>query len=117
MFAFRLLSLLILIYLSSIESKAPIETVMEKLIKSISDEQVRRIKKRNFSFHQRLVFSKVLKPVPFKLPEWEKKLGLYRSEIRLDFFGEALVADLRHNKFIYVFDNNMFATGFVCFND
>ena len=115
MFAFRLLSVLILIYLGSIESKAPIETVMEKLIKSISDEQVRR--RKNVFFYQSSFLSKVLKPVPFKFPEWEKKLGLYRSEIRLDFFGEALVADLRHNKFIYVFDNNMFATGFVCFND
>lgn len=49
----------------------------------------------------------------FKLPVWEKKRGVYRSEIRIDFFGKPYEADLRKNKFIYVFDNNMFATGYV----
>ncbi len=58
----------------------------------------------------------MIKPVPFKFPQWEKKLGLYRSEIRIDFFGEPAVADLRKNKYIYVFDNNMFATGYVQYN-
>ncbi|CAF0987485.1 unnamed protein product [Rotaria sordida] len=72
----------------------PIEQTMEKLIKLISDDQV-------------------LKPAEFKFPQWEKKLGLYRSEVRLDFFGEPLQAELRKNKYIYVFDNNMFATGWI----
>lgn len=71
-----------------------INQTMEKLIHLIQQEQV-------------------LKPVEFKLPQWEKKLGLFRSEIRIDFFGEPLEADLRKNKFIYVFDNNMFATGWI----
>jgi hypothetical protein len=53
-----------------------------------------------------------MKPLVYKFPQWEQKLGLYRSEIRLNFFGEELVADLRHNPFVYVFDNNMFATGY-----
>ncbi len=52
----------------------------------------------------------------FKFPRWEKKLGLYRSEIRIDFHGEPAEADLRKNKYIYVFDNNMFATGYVYHN-
>jgi hypothetical protein len=54
--------------------------------------------------------------VEFKFPRWEKKLGLYRSEIRIDFHGEPAEADLRKNKYIYVFDNNMFATGYVYHN-
>lgn len=49
----------------------------------------------------------------FRLPIWEKQLGLYRSEIRIDFWGEPFEADLRKNEFIYIFDNNMFATGYV----
>jgi hypothetical protein len=53
----------------------------------------------------------VLKPVEYKFPRWEESLGLYRSEIRINFFGEQLIADLRNSKQTYVFDNNMFATG------
>ncbi|CAF3976494.1 unnamed protein product [Rotaria sp. Silwood2] len=75
-------------------ASTPIEQVMEKLIKVISEDQV-------------------LKPAEFKFPQWEKKLGLYRSEVRINFFGEPLQADLRKNKFVYVFDNNMFATGWI----
>ncbi|CAF3136524.1 unnamed protein product [Rotaria socialis] len=72
----------------------PIEQVMDKLIKIISEEQV-------------------LKPAEYKFPQWEKKLGLYRSEVRLNFFGEPAQAELRKNKYINVFDNNMFATGWI----
>ncbi|CAF1597868.1 unnamed protein product [Adineta steineri] len=73
---------------------SPIDEVMDKLIKLISEEQI-------------------LEPVKFRFPIWEKQLGLYRSEIRLDFFGKPYEADLRKNKYIYVFDNNMFATGWI----
>ncbi|CAF1219036.1 unnamed protein product [Rotaria sp. Silwood1] len=86
------LFLCICIYYTNASS--PIEQVMEKLIKLISEDQV-------------------LKPAEFKFPQWEKKLGLYRSEIRINFFGEPLQADLRKNKYVYVFDNNMFATGWI----
>ncbi|CAF1464669.1 unnamed protein product [Adineta ricciae] len=89
-------TLFFVICLASCYSDAtqPIDQVMEKLIKLISEEQI-------------------LKPVKFKLPVWEKQLGLYRSEIRLDFFGKPYEAELRKNKFIYVYDNNMFATGWI----
>lgn len=55
----------------------------------------------------------IVKPVKFRFPEWEKQRGLYRSEIRINFHGETTIADLRKNKFIYAYDNNMFATGYV----
>ncbi|UJR38379.1 hypothetical protein I4U23_031049 [Adineta vaga] len=90
----KLLFLLICFNVYYTNATPPIEQVMEKLIKSISEEQI-------------------LKPVKFNFPIWEKQLGLYRSEIRIDFFGKPYEADLRKNKFIYVFDNNMFATGWI----
>ncbi|CAF3728043.1 unnamed protein product [Adineta steineri] len=90
----KIIYLFICICIYYTNAASPIDEVMDKLIKLISEEQI-------------------LEPVKFRFPIWEKQLGLYRSEIRLDFFGKPYEADLRKNKYIYVFDNNMFATGWI----
>ncbi|CAF0992576.1 unnamed protein product [Didymodactylos carnosus] len=56
----------------------------------------------------------VLKPRNYTPPvRWEEDLGLYRSEIRINIAGNPAVAELRKNEFVYVFDNNIFATGWI----
>ena len=59
----------------------------------------------------------VLKPQDFKptlpLPTYMEKLGLYRSDIRVNFAGNPVVQELRSGEFVYVFDNDMFSTGWI----
>ena len=56
----------------------------------------------------------VLKPVNYTPPfKWAEKLGLYRSNIRLNLFGDPIVADIRNGELSSVFDNDMFSTGWI----
>ena len=56
----------------------------------------------------------VLKPVNYTPPfKWAEKLGLYRSNIRLNLFGDPVLADIRNGELSSVFDNDMFSTGWI----
>lgn len=47
---------------------------------------------------------------PFK---WYEKQGLYRSDIRINSFGNILLQELRTSEITAVFDNDMFSTGWI----
>jgi hypothetical protein len=44
---------------------------------------------------------------------WYRKSGLFRSEIRFNFFGGPMLQRLRNGRFSYVYDNNMFSTAWI----
>ncbi|CAF1598730.1 unnamed protein product, partial [Didymodactylos carnosus] len=69
-----------------------IDTVIDELINKVASYQV-------------------LKPRNYTPPAiWKEDLGLYRSEMRFSFHGNEIEAELRKNKYMYVYDNNMFST-------
>jgi hypothetical protein len=56
----------------------------------------------------------VLKEQNYTLPpHWYEKLGLYRSEIRLNLFGNPLLQEFRTSELTAIFDNDMFSSGWI----
>ena len=77
------------------QTASPIETVIEKLAEKVNSYQV--LKAQNFT-------------PPNK---WAEKLGLFKTDIRLNFFGNAFSQSLRNGEASSVFDNDMFSTGWI----
>lgn len=98
-YAFYLFFMINLVKSSSLNVREePIETLIQSLSEKISKFQA-------------------LKPVDFKptlpLPTWAEKVGLYRSDIRLNFAGNPVLKELRSGSVVYVYDNDMFSTGWI----
>ncbi|CAF0912293.1 unnamed protein product [Brachionus calyciflorus] len=56
----------------------------------------------------------VLKEQAYRPPfKWFEKLGLYRSDIRINLFGNPLAQELRSGELTAIFDNDMFSTGWI----
>lgn len=56
----------------------------------------------------------VLKPVNYSPPfRWAEKLGLYKSNIRINVFGDPVLQAVRNGDLTTVFDNDMFSTGWI----
>ena len=47
---------------------------------------------------------------PFK---WAEKLGLFRSDIRVNLAGNPIVQEIRSGKIAKIFDNDMFSSGWI----
>lgn len=92
--------------LATVACKSVLEPSTNEPISDILDELLKKIN----SFQ-------VLKPQDFKptlpLPTYMEKLGLYRSDIRVNFAGNPIVQELRSGEYVYVFDNDMFSTGWI----
>jgi hypothetical protein len=56
----------------------------------------------------------VLKEQDYKPPfKWAEKLGLFRSDIRVNLFGNKILQEVRHGQLTAIFDNDMFSTGWI----
>ncbi|RNA27111.1 transmembrane [Brachionus plicatilis] len=56
----------------------------------------------------------VLQEQPYKPAfKWHEKQGLYRSDIRVNFFGSPAARKLRNGELTSVFDNDMFSTAWI----
>ena len=77
------------------ETDFVIDDVIQKLAEKVNSYQV--LKARNYT-------------PPFS---WAEKLGLFKSEIRLNFFGPPISRDFRNGEASSVFDNDMFSSGWI----
>jgi hypothetical protein len=76
-----------------LQNKAsPLDSVIQRLALKVNSYQVLDETDYNSSF------------------SWYKARGLFRSEIRFNFFGGPALKLLRNDRFTYIQDNNMFAT-------
>ena len=56
----------------------------------------------------------VLKPQNYSPPfKWAEKLGLFRSDIRINLVGNEVVAEIRNSDATGIFDNDMFSSGWI----
>jgi hypothetical protein len=56
----------------------------------------------------------VLKPQNYSPPfKWAEKLGLFRSDIRINLVGNEVEAEIRNSDATGIFDNDMFSTGWI----
>lgn len=56
----------------------------------------------------------VLKPQNYSPPfKWAEKVGLFQSDIRINFVGDTLVGNLRNSELTGIFDNDMFSSGWI----
>lgn len=75
-----------------------------------SDELGNLLKK----LEEKVYSFQVLKEQAYVPPlKWYEKLGLFRSDIRLNFFGNVILQELRTGEITAVFDNDMFSTGWI----
>lgn len=78
------------------ETKAgPLDDLINRLADKVNSFQV--LKEQNYS-------------PPFK---WAEKRGLFKSDIRVNVFGNPLVQEIRNGELTAVFDNDMFSTGWI----
>lgn len=56
----------------------------------------------------------VLQEQPYKPPfKWAEKKGLFRSDIRINVFGNPIAHEVRSGEITAIFDNDMFSTGWI----
>ncbi len=75
--------------------QAPIDTLLTTLFNKVNTYQV--LKEQNYT-------------PPFK---WAEKLGLYRSDIRINLAGNPFAQEVRSGQVAKVFDNDMFSSGWI----
>ena len=75
----------------------------EELLRSITGELLNRV-------NQYQVLKAQNYTPPFK---WAEKLGLFRSDIRINFVGNELQSELRNSDLTGIFDNDMFSSGWI----
>jgi hypothetical protein len=77
------------------QTALPLDTLLNELYSKVNEYQV--LKEQEYTLP----------------PHWYEKLGLYRSDIRINLFGNVVTQNIRSGKLSAVFDNNMFSTGWI----
>lgn len=93
--------------------KCLISLVFLTLVKSIEFNEF-SLESTISKLHDKINSYQTLKSVNFTPPfTWAETVGLYKSEIRINFAGNPLFKELRNGPITSVFDNDMFSTGWI----
>ena len=77
------------------QQRGPLDDLLLKLAAKVNSYQV--LKEQNYT----------------RPPHWYEKAGLFRSEIRVNLFGNPALHEFRTSEITAVFDNDMFSTGWI----